>query len=114
MPTTVPFHYVIPGLVFFGVVLIFLSIGLQLGKKRNSPRREFNITQESKEVYHIPEEYSSMGPDAKRRVTIQNLHLNYGETPEDIATLLDVEAAFVAEVLKGSGNHNSCGSTLHS
>jgi hypothetical protein len=111
---SVPFYYVIPGLVFLGVVLISLYIGLHLGKKRILPGGEFNIRQESKQVYCIPEEYSSMGPDAKRRVTIQNLHLNYGETPEDIATLLDVEPAFVAEVLKDSGKHISTGQPLHS
>ena len=114
MPTSVTLVYVIPGLIFLGVVFLFLYVGLHVGKKRALPRAGLNMGQESKEVYSIPEGYQTMEPEAKRKVTIQNLHLNYGETAEDIATLLDVEPAFVAEVLNDSRRHGSSGRSLQS
>ncbi len=104
MLASVPFHYVIPGLVFFGVILISLVLVVQFGRKRSPLRDPLGKYREPARVFQIPEDYSALGPDAKRRVTIQNLYLNHGENPEKIAGLLEVETAFVVDVLRSAGH----------
>ena len=102
-----PFHYIIPALVFFGVILIVLSVGLFVNRQTGTIKDGLRAGKEPKVIYPIPENYSSLDPDSKRQVTIQNLYLNHGATPEDIASLLEVEMASVVDVLNKCGHASS-------
>lgn len=112
MLSLIPFHYVIPALVFLSIILITLLVGLYTGKRREPLVDEMRFGKEPKLNYVIPENYPSLDPASKRRVTIHNLYLNHGETPEDIAILLEIEPAFVVDVLKKSGHASSLGGSL--
>jgi len=108
-----PFHYIIPALVFISVILIVLLVGLFVNKQPVPIKDGFKLGEEPKVNYSIPENYSSLDPDSKRQVTIQNLYLNHGATPEDIASLLEVETALVVNVLSKRGHANSLSKSTH-
>jgi hypothetical protein len=108
-----PLHYIIPALVFLGVILIVLSVGLFVNRHPRPLKGGLRFGKEPDVTYSIPENYSSLDPDTKRQVTIQNLYLNHGATPEDIASLLEVEPASVVDVLKKCGHANSLNKTIH-
>ena len=113
MLALIPFHFVIPALVFLGVILVTLFVGLYAGKQRGPSGDDLKFGTGPKLTYVIPENYSSLDAGSKRQVTIRNLYLNHGEKPEDIANLLEIEPAFVVEVLKKSGHASSFGETIH-
>lgn len=113
MLASLPFQYIIPALVFLGVILIVLSVVLLINRRPTPLKDEFRFDEEPNCAYSIPENYVFLDPDSKRQVTIQNLYLNHGATPEDIASLLEVEPASVVAVLKKCGHADSVNRTLH-
>jgi hypothetical protein len=108
-----PFHYIIPALVFLGVILIILFVGLFVNRQPRPLKDGLRFGKEPNATYSIPENYSLLDPDSKRQITIQNLFLNHGATPENIAKLLEVEPASVVDVLKKCGHANAVNRTMH-
>ena len=108
-----PFHYIIPALVFLAVIFIVLFVGLFANRHPRPLKDGLRFGKEPDVTYSVPENYSSLDPDTKRQVTIKNLYLNHGETPEDIASLLEVDPVSVVDVLKKCGHPDSVNRTPH-
>jgi hypothetical protein len=107
---TVPLHWVIPALVFFGVVSLSIYLVAQSGQKRKPVKDEFSLSREPALAFKIPENYVSLEPAEKRRVTIQNLYLNHGQDLDSIAELLEVDKKDVEDVLHHYGHLRSSNS----
>ena len=108
-----PFLYILSILVFLGIILIALTMGLRIFRPPKPLKDKVKLDERPNSSYSIPENYSLLDPDSKRQVTIQNLYLNHGATPEDIASLLEVEPASVVEVLIRCGHVDSVNRTLN-
>jgi hypothetical protein len=104
MLATVPLHWVIPALVFFGVVTLSIYLVAQSGQKRKPVKDEFSFSREPALAFKIPENYGLLEPAEKRRVTIQNLYLNHRQDLESIAELLEVDKKDVEDVLRQYGH----------
>ena len=107
MLTTVPLHWVVSALVFFGVVTFSIYLVAQSGQKRRPVKDEFSFSKEPALAFKIPENYVSLEPAEKRRVTIQNLYLNHRQDLESIAGLLEVDKKYVEDVLHHCGHLQS-------
>ena len=101
---SIPIQVSIPILVFVMVVIFAFSL-LMLGSKgRLQVEKEFGFAVETRPIYQIPRNYSTLQPTEKRRVTIQNLYLNHSWDLDGIARLLELDRDVVQDVLAKSGH----------
>ena len=101
---SMPVHVFLPMIVFVMVVIFVLSLSMVGSKGHLQASNEFGLAVEARPIYQIPRNYSTMQPSEKRRVTIQNLYLNHSWDLDGIARLLELDRAFVQDVLAKSGH----------
>jgi len=101
---SIPIHVFLPMIVFVIVVTFALSLLMVGSKGHLQGGREFGFAMEARPIYQIPRNYSSLQPNEKRRVTIQNLYLNHSWDLDGIARLLELDRVYVQDVLAKSGH----------
>ncbi len=100
----IPVQVSVPILVFALILLIAMCSIALVSRRGSEISSEFVYTAEAPATYRIPRDYVTMEPGQRRVVTIKNLYLNHRWNLERIASLLEVDRAFVQNVLAKSGD----------
>ena len=104
MPEALPAHIWTPVLLSSLVAVCAVGYWLLSAKKQSSVKKAITPLAGAASAYQIPEGYEFMATAERRAVTIQNLYLNHGNDLDSIAGLLEIEKAFVEEVLIAGGH----------